>query len=372
MRDDKIPDLLGKTHGKPPLGSHRNNPPVPYVVRRHRMGPPIGDVIPCVLNPVIANDVAVHEVSNPVAAQPQEVREPATAARALETVHRMAHSPGNRGAMVRRPQGHRVRDTFMPLSLAVIGFSEREGAVHDESAHRVADEDEPFQGHRPTGHEVGEQAVEISGTLRHPKPGVVPHEHGGETQVAAQPGRVRGPVGRTEGPRSLGLEKSMNEDDDVTRGVGVAAGETFWGRVDPAMPPPQLQGGGEFDTVAGHGVTVQAETDGQHVMGGRSVVHARPVLVVALLVGDNVPGRSGGEVETEAHPGIHPGSERVLDVLDRAGDRPDGVGEQVMNGVAHRPVSTPDGGGEMSQGSARRPTGGPGLIRPHPGATAET
>ena len=141
----------------------------------------------------------------------------------VERVGGVVDALGERRARVRRAERDDVPDAGGEGAAVVAG------AARDEPAHRVPDERDRLDRHRPRRHRGVEQRREVAAVAGDVAAGAVAHVERGGAEVARQPRAV--PL-RGERPGVLRLEQPVDEDDEAARGAGEVLGHARHPPVD--------------------------------------------------------------------------------------------------------------------------------------------
>ena len=164
--------------------------------------------------PVVGEQVPVPEVTHPRRAGRDHLGQPSGLRESGKDWGEPGDATDDGGPLVRSSDGDRDPDQTRPLA---VGRGLGEGAVQDQPAHRVADEDQPAHGDRPSRDERVEQVIEVLAVVRHPQPGVVAHPHRRPRALGPQSTRVAlarmPPVAfGADVPPVVGLDEPVDED----------------------------------------------------------------------------------------------------------------------------------------------------------------
>lgn len=203
--------------------------------------------------------------------------------------------------------------------------------------------------------------------------GVVPHVHGGEAQIVAEPGAVGARIGSVDGrargsaPRRFGLAQPVDEYDEAVGRVGERLGERRGRRVDGAPVHPHGHGRGQRIAAGGEFVTVDAVERGDRLRDGRGPVD-RGVVVEARRREDT--DRLGHALAGGADRGVDRLGDDVVDHLDRAGGGADGGEHPARDAGVHTPDDVVQDGDSLGGDFAESPdlSGAHGPVYPDRGA----
>ena len=236
---------------------------------------------------VVGGPVGVHQGAAPQVldartSRGQGRRQRPGLGRSREGVRQGVRGPFERRSEVRRPEGDRGVDVPGPGPGGIGAASGlMEGAACDQAAHRVADQHQAVDRHRPCIDEAVEQLGEQSAVVRDVQPGVVPDEDGSEAEVLLELGSVAD-VGaavvpdRVEAPRGVALGQSVKEHDQPRRRRREGLSKRLrFRRHGPAVLCDRHRGG-EGRSLTRHHVAVRAVEDREGPPRARVVLHRSP------------------------------------------------------------------------------------------------
>ncbi len=187
--------------------------------------------------PVVGEQVPVTQIAHPRGARGDDLGEPASFGHAGQRRGEPGDATHKGRPLMWRANRHRRANKVRP---APFGRGLGQRAVQHQATHRMTDEDQTAQWHRPRLHQPLEQVIEGAAVSRHPQAGVVAHPDRRPHPLGLQPSRVALPrlppvAFRANVPPVVGFDEPVQEDDDQVGRAGVCRPHLVRGEVH--VPP---------------------------------------------------------------------------------------------------------------------------------------